>query len=226
MQLRAAPTQAGILNSWSSLANPCKPKRASYLSDRLSVDMHGGGLGHWCLTVSRHAGLFGSWAEVEPLVRGFKGALHKSFRSQKEAEAFLATHGINVAAATAAGGKAAITPAVVDRAAAAGLSGEERAQAEATTAPEDGPSAAGRDGNAAELDPLPHIDATKLYRLVGSTQLVVTAVASFFGHSPLHAVSLDMITRACAQMRRNLTVRRAAIPDWPASAPCCLRMTP
>jgi ribonuclease HI len=44
----------------------------------------------YAVAIGRETGIFSSWAEVEPLVSGFSGALHKSFHHRRQAETWLA----------------------------------------------------------------------------------------------------------------------------------------
>jgi hypothetical protein len=44
----------------------------------------------YAVAVGRETGIFSSWAEVEPLVSGFSGALYKSFHHRNRAETWLA----------------------------------------------------------------------------------------------------------------------------------------
>jgi viroplasmin and RNaseH domain-containing protein len=44
----------------------------------------------YAVAAGRETGIFTSWAKVEPLVSGFSGALHKSFRHRRLAEKWLA----------------------------------------------------------------------------------------------------------------------------------------
>ncbi|KAG2439406.1 hypothetical protein HXX76_004763 [Chlamydomonas incerta] len=43
----------------------------------------------YAVRVGRKPGIYSDWAEVKPLVDGFAGAQHKSFKSRSEAEAYL-----------------------------------------------------------------------------------------------------------------------------------------
>lgn len=49
---------------------------------------------YYAVAVGRRTGIFRSWEEAEPLVRGFPGNVHQMFRSRDRAEEYLRYHGV------------------------------------------------------------------------------------------------------------------------------------
>lgn len=48
---------------------------------------------YYAVRVGVNPGIYSTWGECEPMVRGFKGAVHKSFRTRSEAERFMRNQG-------------------------------------------------------------------------------------------------------------------------------------
>ena len=48
---------------------------------------------YYAVRVGVNPGIYSTWGECEPMVRGFKGAVHKSFRTRSEAERFMRNEG-------------------------------------------------------------------------------------------------------------------------------------
>ena len=48
---------------------------------------------YYAVRVGVKPGIYSTWGECEPMVRGFKGAVHKSFRTRSEAERFMRNQG-------------------------------------------------------------------------------------------------------------------------------------
>ncbi|KAG2445321.1 hypothetical protein HYH02_008787 [Chlamydomonas schloesseri] len=60
---------------------------------------------YYAVRVGRKPGIYSDWAEVKPLVDGYAGAQHKSFKSRSEAEAYLGLNWIERGERAGSGGK-------------------------------------------------------------------------------------------------------------------------
>ena len=49
---------------------------------------------YYAVKVGNNPGLFDNWAECQESIKGFSGAVYKSFNSKEEAEAFLSDRDI------------------------------------------------------------------------------------------------------------------------------------
>lgn len=127
---------------------------------------------YYAVKRGRQTGIFENWAIVEPLVRGFSGAEHKSFASLRDAEDYL---GVPAAAAPApsagpSGSGAAAAAAGSQQASASGASHEaaDVGGHQAAAAPQQPPpqqTAYGADGGTPPAPPLVPVNPALLYRI-------------------------------------------------------------
>lgn len=53
-------------------------------------------MAYYAVAKGRKVGIYGDWAQCEEQVKGFKGAVYKKFKSQREAEQFINTKAVGI----------------------------------------------------------------------------------------------------------------------------------